>query len=331
MAQIAAKIHPIVQFRTFIDERAAELRAALPEHIPPEKFIRVVITAAQINPEIIACDRPSLWTACMRAANDGLLPDGIEGAIVPFKNKATWIPMYQGLLKKFRNSGEFKWITAGIVRKGDTFHHFIDEKGEHFYHQNGDEPGEARRVYAVATTTSGGTFIADMSIAEINKRRNMSRTRYDGAPWETWFEEMAKKTALRQLSKYLPKSSDIEEMLRREDDSFNENVESVGGPVSVGPADTTTALDVFGGKDTEAQETSASELPKDSGTVDAGDVAKQVEGEDRPAESLSTEEQIAYERGRSDRKYGVTKAQIDKELKKKPELAAAWERGWDGK
>ena len=42
----------------------------------------------------------------------------VRDAIVPFKSNAQWIPMYQGLLKKFRQSGECKWITANVVRRG---------------------------------------------------------------------------------------------------------------------------------------------------------------------------------------------------------------------
>ena len=87
-----------------LGQRQPQFRAALPAHIPVERFVRVVLTAIQTSPKLAQMDRASLWNACMRAAQDGLLPDGREGALVPFKGKVTWIPMVGGIRKKVRNS-----------------------------------------------------------------------------------------------------------------------------------------------------------------------------------------------------------------------------------
>ena len=87
----AQQKHPLVIFRERLEARRDELKNALPSDIPVDRFIRAIITSAQINPDILACQWQSLWLACMRACRDGLLPDGREGAIVPFKDQATWI------------------------------------------------------------------------------------------------------------------------------------------------------------------------------------------------------------------------------------------------
>jgi recombinational DNA repair protein RecT len=229
----------------------------------------------------MACDRPSLWTACMRAAQSGLLPDGVEGAIVPYGTKATWIPMYQGLLKQFRNSGEFKWIAAGIVYEGEQYHHFIDENGEHFYHQPEHGEGKIRRIYALATTKDGGKFICDMSPAEVAKRANMSRAKRDDAPWKTWPEEMMKKTALRQLAKYLPKSSDVERMLREDDETSVESVEErrqVTAPVM----DAKATLDAFGAASSDQSGESESQPPEGGGAVVATDASVEKSAAQHP-------------------------------------------------
>jgi recombination protein RecT len=283
--------HPMMQLRDYLDRRTGEIKTALPAHISPERFIRVVITAAQLNPEILACDRPSLWNACMRAANDGLLPDGVEGAIVPFKSKATWIPMYQGLLKKFRNSGEFKWIGTGIVYEGDWYDHWIDENGEHFKHRPADDSTDKkiRRVYALATTKEGGSFIADLSLADINKRRAMSRATREDAPWKMWEAEMMKKTALRVLYKLLPKSSDIDALMRRDEEALYgvEAVEERRHSVAR-PADTVSALDAFGADDpaTQRGERQGSETPEGGGvTSDQARAESVARSDDDPANS----------------------------------------------
>jgi recombination protein RecT len=200
---------PIIVLRERLESRKPELAAALTD-ISPDQFIRALVTSAQINPELQACSWQSLWLACMRACRDQLLPDGREGAIVPFKSTATWIPMYQGLLKRFRQSGQFKWITAGIVRTGERFEHYIDEAGEHFLHVPGDLfDAPMEKIYAMATTKDGGFFVTVMPLAEANKIKAMSRASREDAPWKMWPEEMYKKTALRRLSKLLPAGRDF--------------------------------------------------------------------------------------------------------------------------
>src|SRR5262245_19014428 len=106
---------PMNELRTQIGRMENQWIAALPKHISIDKFQRVVMTAVQNNPNLVSVDRRSLWNACTQAAQDGLLPDGREGAIVPFKGRANWMPMYAGLIKKARNSGEIASIVARVV------------------------------------------------------------------------------------------------------------------------------------------------------------------------------------------------------------------------
>jgi recombination protein RecT len=201
---------PLVVLRERLEQRRNEIKHALPSDVSVDAFIRAAITSAQLNPEIQACSWSSVWTSCLRACRDGLLPDGVEGAIVPFKSTATWIPMYIGLLRRFRRSGQFKWVTAGLVREGEEFSHWIDETGEHFRHVPGDDITKPiLRIYCLATTLDGGVFCAVLPIAEANKIKAMSRATREDSPWRQWPEEMYKKTAIRRLSKVLPSARDI--------------------------------------------------------------------------------------------------------------------------
>src|SRR4051794_157466 len=71
----------IVEFRDYVQARMATLEDALPPTITPKRFVSVLMTALQNKPKLLECTFPSLWNACVRAAQDGLLPDGREGAI----------------------------------------------------------------------------------------------------------------------------------------------------------------------------------------------------------------------------------------------------------
>jgi len=118
--------------------------------------------------------------------------------------------MYQGLLKRFRRSGQFRWMKADVVREGEEFYHYVDEHGEHIRHTPGDNfDAPILKIYAMATTKDGGVFVNVMSIAEANKIKAMSKATREDSPWKVWPEEMLKKTALRRLSKVLPSEGDF--------------------------------------------------------------------------------------------------------------------------
>jgi recombination protein RecT len=87
-------------------------RPRCPPHVSVEKFKRVAMTAIQNTPALVNADRRSLFGAFVRLAQDGLLPDGREAAVVMFGNKAQAMPMIAGILKKIRQSGEVAKVSA---------------------------------------------------------------------------------------------------------------------------------------------------------------------------------------------------------------------------
>lgn len=216
----------------------AELALALPPHIPVERFMRVVRTAVAGDIALLHADRRSLFEASMKAAQDGLLPDGRDGALVIFRakvkekgkdgqdkdvwiNKVQWMPMVGGILKKVRNSGELVTIAAHVVYENDHFEYSLgdDERIDHKPKMLG-ERGKAIGVYAVAKTKDGGIYREVMSLEQVEKVRGVSRAK-DSGPWKDWWDEMAKKTVIRRLSKRLPMSSDLDDLIRRDDDLYD--------------------------------------------------------------------------------------------------------------
>lgn len=208
---------PIVEIRQQLDKMDGEFQCALPPHITVEKFKRVAMTSVQGNPNLLRADRRSLFGACVKCAQDGLLPDGREAALVIFGNYVQYIPMVAGILKRIRNSGELKTITARIVHRNDEFRCWVDDTGEHILHEYDlfAERGDIVGVYARAETKDGGIYLEPMTKKEVEKVRAVSRSSAKG-PWVDWWEEMARKTAIRRLSKRLPMSTDLDDMLNRE-------------------------------------------------------------------------------------------------------------------
>lgn len=243
--------------RTDLARMESQFQAALPAHIPVERFMRVVMTALQNNPELLKCTRQSLFNACVRAAQDGLLPDGREGAIVPFDSEsgssvtASWLPMVAGLRKKVRNSGEISDWHCEVVHAGDEFDY---QKGDNpfIFHRPAPTGGRTRPVthaYSIAVFKDGTKSREVMTIDEIEDiRKKFSKSRK--GPWNNpiLYPEMCRKTVARLHSKQLPMSTDLDTLLRRDDElyEFGEARERGKEAVAARPP-VANALDYFAG------------------------------------------------------------------------------------
>jgi recombination protein RecT len=210
----------LVEVRTAVEKMAPQFKAALPSHIPVERFVRTTLTAVQTNPDLMEADRRTLFAAATRAAQMGLLPDGREGAIVTFGGKCQFMPMLGGILKLVRNSGELASIDAQIVYRADkfTYRPGIDLVPAHEPDWFGDR-GEIVGVYAVAKMKDGAAYVEILSKKQVEQVRNVSRSKNSG-PWSTWWDEMARKTAIRRLAKRLPLSTDLDGVIHEDDEMF---------------------------------------------------------------------------------------------------------------
>lgn len=209
----------IDQVRTQLTAMTPQFKAALPSHVSPERFVRVVMTAVQTTPALLNADRRTLFAAATKAAQQGLLPDGREGAIVTFKDQAQWMPMVAGIMKLVRNSGEISTWSVQAVYENDAFDFCLGDE-EHITHKPSlANRGKLIAVYSIVTMKDGEKSREVMSVEDVNAIRARSRSGNAG-PWVSDFAEMAKKTVVRRHSKRLPLSTDIDGAIRDDDDLF---------------------------------------------------------------------------------------------------------------
>ena len=205
-----------------------QIAAALPAHISVERFKRVIVTALNQNPELWQADRRSLFNSCVRAAQDGLFPDGREAALVIYntKDKKTgewrklvqYLPMIAGIIKRMRNSGDVAAVDSQIVHEHDAFDYRLGDEPHIDHKPTLGDPGKPIAAYAIIKLTNGEVLREVMSTREIEKVRAVSKAK-DNGPWVDWWTEMARKSVLRRCAKRAPVSSDLDAMLRREDEA----------------------------------------------------------------------------------------------------------------
>lgn len=236
--------NPMTVIRQNLTAMAPEFKAALPAHISVDKFTRVAMTAINNNPALAEADRKSLFGSIVRLAQDGLLPDGREAAIVIFNTKKgnDWVkaaqamPMIAGILKKIRQSGDVSKISAQVVYENDQFvwHLGFNEDVTHVPPPLDQPRGKPIGAYATAVLKDGARLLEVMSLEEIEKVRNVSRSK-DKGPWVDWFSEMARKTVMRRLSKRLPMSTDLDDAFERDETMAHTGTQIDGGEVIAMP------------------------------------------------------------------------------------------------
>lgn len=209
------------QLIQFINQPAMKLQlsAALPRHMTPDRMIRIVTTEIRKTQALANCDMQSFIGAVVQCSQLGLEPGNALGHayLLPFGNgksksgqsNVQLIIGYRGMIDLARRSGQIISISARTVREDDQFH-FEYGLNENLTHTPGDdEDSKITHVYSVARLKDGGIQFEVMTFNQIEKVRSSSKAGSNG-PWVSHWEEMAKKTVIRKLFKYLPVSIEMQ-------------------------------------------------------------------------------------------------------------------------
>jgi recombination protein RecT len=200
--------------------------AALPSHLKPDRFVRVALTALTRTPKLAQCEQASFFQCLITLSQFGLEPDGRNAHLIPFNNRkrnvveCQLIIDYKGLVDLAMRSGKIAKIHADKICQNDVFSY---DRGEIKKHEvNFKVPrGDAYAYYALAQMKDGSHKCEVMTKDEIESIRKRSRADNDG-PWVTDFDEMAKKSVFRRLSKWLQLSPEYRDALEADADALEE-------------------------------------------------------------------------------------------------------------
>lgn len=204
----------------YMKQMAPAMKEALPRHMDVDRLMRLAMTTIRTTPQLREAEVSSLLGAVMQAAQLGLEP-GLLGQcyLLPFKNnkkgitEVQFIIGYKGMIDLARRSGHIESIYAHAVYEKDEFEYELglEPKLKHKPSMESDR-GEFIGAYAVAHFKDGGYQFEFMPKSEIEKRKARSKSANSSySPWKTDYEEMAKKTVIRHMWKYLPISVEIQE------------------------------------------------------------------------------------------------------------------------
>lgn len=272
------QLSPIQKTQQLIAAKKPELAKMLPSHISVETMERAANNALMRNPDIAACDPVSVYDSVMRCAQDGLIPDGKEAAIVVYGGKqgkkAQYQPMIDGVLKRLRQSGLVEMISAKAVFEGDEFDYWFDEDGEHVRYRpdfSADGQRKFKLVFAYAKLKGGEMVVEVMNKAEVERVKAASKTGNSSyGPWAQWYDRMAVKSALHRLARRLPSSSETAQLIEVSERDIDARFDSSRDVTPAKEEKPQSLLDALGDSEEKPVE---QELP------DAGDIFNEVKND----------------------------------------------------
>ena len=215
--------------------------------ISADEFYVSCVNAVKKNPKLLQCDPKSLFGAILLSAEVGLRFNTPEqhAYILPYGNEAQFQIGYKGLVEMmYRNPRVLKIYGEAVFEK-DTFDYgyglnpFLDHKP----YRQGDR-GKLTCVYAVCKLKDAEPVFTVVEKSELDKIQKLSQAGTNKySPYNNGTDVhhyMQIKTAIKKLSKLIPKSSVLEISKAIEYDSRFEGGATVRAEIPTHDTDTIT-------------------------------------------------------------------------------------------
>lgn len=210
-------VSPAKTLNDFMDKYKGQIALALPKHISADRMVRLAMTAFSQNAALQKCDMQSIFASVVIAAQLGLeIGVGGQGYLVPYKGKATFVPGWQGLVDLVSRAGRAT-VWTGAVYRGDEFDWALGDRPfvKHRPAGDGDSWRDISHVYAIGRVNGSDhpvieVWTMDRILRHLSKFNKVGGMHYalkdDGQNMEMY----ARKVALLQVLKYMPKSVEVQ-------------------------------------------------------------------------------------------------------------------------
>ena len=199
----------------FITQLQPEIRRALPRHLDADRMARLALTAVRLTPGLADCSPDSFAGSLLTAAAVGVEVGTPEAYLVPYKRECTLIIGWQGYTKLFWQHPHARSIDAEAVYERDEFDW---AKGTNPYLRHRPYRGDGDRgpvifYYGAVSLSTGGSHFEVLTPDEVKALRGGKvgpDPRFKGGDPMRWME---RKTAIRQVLKPMPKSSQLSQAI----------------------------------------------------------------------------------------------------------------------
>ena len=216
--------------------------------ISVEEFYVTCVNLVKKNPKLLNCDPKSLFGAILLSAECGLRPNTPEqhAFILPYGNEAKFQIGYKGLIEMMYRNPRVQSIYAEAVFQKDEFDYgfglspFMNHKPF-----RGGDRGSLQCVYAVCKLKDAEPIFTVVEKSELDKLKDFSQSKNSKySPFNSGADVhhyMEIKSAIKKLSKLIPKASVMELSKAIDYDSKFEGGASVKVEIPITPEDIVVA------------------------------------------------------------------------------------------
>jgi len=173
---------------------------------------RIALTCFRKNPKLAVCDPRSVFAAVIMAAQLGLEPGvGGQSYLIPYGRECQFVPGWQGLVDLASRSGRAS-VWTGAVYAGDEFDYSLGDSPFVTHKPIGDEEeSKLTHVYAVGRVNGSEWPVIEVwPLAKVVVHRDRYNKVGKGHYSFENLEMYARKVALLQVLKYMPKSVELQ-------------------------------------------------------------------------------------------------------------------------
>lgn len=209
---MSTELKKVENFPAMLTAYKAEIARALPKHLDGDRMARIALTCFRQTPALGKCDPKSVFAAVIMAAQLGLEPGiGGQAYLIPYGGECQFVPGWQGLVDLVSRAGRAS-VWTGAVYEGDEFDYALGDSPFIIHKPAGDEDeSKLTHVYAVGRIENAKWPVIEVWPIEKVLRH---RDRYNKVGKKHYsykhLEMYARKVALLQVLKYMPKSVELQ-------------------------------------------------------------------------------------------------------------------------
>jgi len=190
-------------------------------------MVRIALTAFRRNPKLASCDPRSVFAAVLMSAQLGWeIGMGGHCYLIPYKRECQLVPGWLGLVDLVYRSGRAA-VWTGAVFEGDEFNYVLGDAPTITHRPGTAVTEKLTHVYAVGRMNGVPWPIVEVwPVGKVIAHRD----RYNKVGKEHYsyehFEMYARKVALMQVLKYMPKSAELQQAIEL-DTSAGSNTQDI--------------------------------------------------------------------------------------------------------
>lgn len=221
------------QHLILLNKSEDQIQLALGKSGDAKRFVRLAMTEFRATPKLALCRPESFMLALYEGARLGLEIGKQLGQYYLIPRASEVVPMlgYRGMLTLGLRHPDVVSITSTAVFKGDLFESGETMEGPYFHYKPGGnkKPEELEKVFAVCRLKSGAVILDVMERVEIEAARARSQMP-NGMAWKDSYGEMARKTCVRRLFKYIPMVPEVREAIAKDEERWEKSHEEERKP-----------------------------------------------------------------------------------------------------